>query len=286
MIRTTSVLALAMALSSPALAESTDEQVSTTDTAVAASESPDHHDTITLGIGAAVIPRYDGSRFYYVAPLAGARGSISGIKFSIIAVNFSADVIPTREPTGGKLIFGPMAHITLNRSSLRASRIALLGDIKPAVEAGLHIGYQQTGVITSQYDVLTFDLAVSHDVTDIHNSLIVTPSVTYATPLSRRMLVALNVAADYVGAGYAQTYYGVTPAQAAVSGFPTFDIGAGFNNVSAGILAGYSLSGDLRRGFSLFAAGNYSRFMPETRRSPLVHADEQLIGALGIAYTF
>lgn len=279
MIKPLSVLACAMMLSAPAMAQSADEPPSTSDKAA-------DHDTVTVGIGAAVIPRYDGSRFYLVTPVAGARGKISGINFSLIAVNFSADVIPSKAQTGGKLVFGPMAHLTLNRSSLRQSRIALLGDIKPALEAGLHVGYQQTGVITSKYDVLTFDLAVSHDVTGIHDSIVVTPQVTYATPLSKRMLVALNVAADYVGGGYARTYYGVTPAQSAISGFPTYDIGAGFNNVSAGFLAGYSLSGDLRHGFSVFAAGNYSRFLPETRRSPLVHADEQLIGAVGLAYTF
>lgn len=279
MIKTLSAVACALVLSAPAVAQSADEPVTNDGPMV-------YHDSITLGVGAAVIPRYDGSRFYYVTPIGGVRGSVSGINFSIIATNLSADIIRPQSRTGGKLVFGPMAHLTLNRSSLRQSRISLLGDIKPALEAGLHVGYQQTGVITSKYDVLTLDVAVSHDVTDIHNSIVVTPSITYATPLSKRMLVALNVAADYVGAGYAQTYYGVTPAQSAISGFPTFNIGAGFNNISGGILAGYSLSGDLRHGFSVFAAGNYSRFMPETRRSPLVHADEQLIGALGIAYTF
>lgn len=279
MIKTVSVLALAMALSAPAMAEGADDPLP-------AGEKSANHDTVTIGIGAAVIPRYDGSRFYLVTPIAGARGKVSGINFSLIAVNFAADVIPSNAPTGGKFVFGPMAHLTLNRSSLRQSRISLLGDIKPALEVGLHAGYQQTGVITSQYDVLTFDVAVSHDVTGIHDSVVVTPQITYATPLSKRMLVALNVAADYVGSGYAQTYYGVTPAQSAISGFPAYNIGAGFNNVSAGFLAGYSLSGDLRRGFAVFAAGNYSRFLPETRHSPLVHTDEQMVGALGIAYTF
>ncbi|MEP6784968.1 MAG: MipA/OmpV family protein [Sphingomonadales bacterium] len=279
MIKNLPMVAFAMALSAPAMAQNADEQVSSNDSAA-------HRDTVTVGIGAAVIPRYDGSRFYYVAPVAGARGNISGISFSIVAVNASVDVIPKKAQTGGKFVFGPVAHLTLNRSSLRQSRIALLGDISPALEAGIHVGYQQTGVITSKYDVLTLDVAVSHDVSDIHNSSIITPSITYATPLSKRMLIGLNAAASYVGAKYGQTYFGVTPAQSAISGFPAFSVGEGFNTVSAGFLAGYSLSGDLRHGFTVFAAGNYSHFVGETARSPLVHDDKQLIGALGIAYTF
>lgn len=285
MIKTSSLAVLALVLSVPAMAQNADEGVAT-GPAETSSDSYKPKDTLTLGIGAAVLPRYDGSKFYLVTPIAGARGRVSGITFSILAVNASVDVIPQRTETGGKFVFGPMAHLTLNRSHLRQSRISLLGDIKPALEVGLHAGYQQTGVITSKYDVLSFDVAVSHDVTGIHDSVVVTPQITYLTPLSKRALVALNVQADYVGSGYAQTYYGVTPVQSAVSGFPTYDIGAGVNNISGGFLAGYSLSGDLRRGWMVFAAGNYSHFMPETRRSPLVHADQQLIGALGIAYTF
>jgi outer membrane scaffolding protein for murein synthesis (MipA/OmpV family) len=110
--------------------------------------------------------------------------------------------------------------------------------------------------------------------------------VSYGTPLSKRVFVGLTVSADYVGDGYARTYFGITPAQSLASGYPAYTSTAGFLDVSAGMLAGYSLSGDLRHGFMLFAAGNYSRLLGQFARSPIVRDKNQLIGAVGVAYTF
>lgn len=245
--------------------------------------------TVTVGVGVGVIPRYDGSDDYYVTPIGGARGKLGGIGFSIVGLTAFTDFVPATSSTGGKFVLGPIAHLTLNRSDLRRNRdgrIAALGTIKPAVEVGAHAGYEWTGVITSDFDILSLDVAVSHDVTGIHKSFVVSPSISYGTPLSKRIFVGLTVSADYVGGDYARTYYGVTPAQAAASGFPAYTLGAGFNSVNGGLLAGYSLSGDLRKGFTLFAAGNYSRLVGDTARSPLVRDKNQLIGAVGIAYTF
>lgn len=283
MIRTLSAATLALVLSAPALAQ--DENASIEKPTM----SDVSRDSLTIGVGAAIIPRYDGSNQYYVTPIGGLRGKVSGVSFNVIGLSAFADVIPASAPTGGKFVFGPMGHLTLNRTNLRRSRdgrIALLGDLKPAFELGAHAGYQWTGVITSDYDVLSVDVAVSHDITDIHNSYVVTPSINYGTPLSKRTFVGLTLAADYTGGGYARTYYGVTPAQSARSGFPTYTLGAGFNSVSAGLIGAYSLSGDLRRGWAVFAAGNYWRLVGETARSPVVRDTSQLIGALGVAYTF
>jgi outer membrane protein len=245
--------------------------------------------TVTIGVGVGVIPRYDGADDYYLTPIGGARGKLGGVGFSIIGLTAFTDFVPATAMTGGKFVFGPMAHLTLNRSDLRRNRdgrIAALGTIKPAVEVGVHAGYEWTGVITSDYDVLSLDVAVSHDVTSIHKSYVVSPSISYGTPLSKRIFVGLTISADYVGGDYARTYYGITPAQSAASGFPVYTLGEGFNSANAGLIAGYSLSGDLRRGFTLFAAGNYSRLLGETARSPVVRDKNQLIGAVGIAYTF
>lgn len=286
MIRFMAAALLATTLVAPAMAQ---EAAQVSDASGSAADTDPNADTVTVGVGVGVIPRYDGASDYYVTPIGGARGKLGGIGFSIVGLTAFTDIVPAKAMTGGKFVFGPMAHLTLNRSDLRRNRdgrIAALGTIKPAVEAGAHVGYQWTGVITSDYDVLALDVAVTHDVTGIHNSTVVTPSVSYGTPLSKRVFVGLTVSADYVGDGYARTYYAVTPAQSAASGFSTYSLGAGFNSASAGLLAGYALSGDLRRGFMVFAAGNYSRLLGETARSPVVRDPNQFIGAIGLAYTF
>jgi MipA family protein len=258
--------------------------------AIAQDAKPDpSRDTITVGVGAAAVPRYEGSDDYRIVPAGAIRGKVSGISFITLGTALFVDLIPSGDGPGTSFSFGPMAHLSLNRSGLKSIRdpqIAALGKIKPALEVGAHAGITRTGLITSDYDSLNIDVAVSHDVTGIHDSMIVTPSITYGTPLSRKVYVGLTASANHVGNGYGQTYFGVTPAQSIASGLPAYTPGSGFKDVSFGALGNLSLTGDLRRGLSLFAIGNYSKLLGDFGRSPVVREPNQWFGALGLAYTF
>ncbi len=246
-------------------------------------------DTLTVGVGAGALPRYEGASDSLIVPLATVRGKVSGISFSTIGTALFVDVIPSKTGPGTKFVLGPVAHLGLNRSSLKHiddPQIQTLGRIKPAVELGGHVGVSRTGVVTSVYDVLTFDLAVTHDVSGIHDATIVTPSINYGTPLSRKVFVGVSASGDYVGSGYAQRYFGVTPGQSLASGLATYTPGDGFKSLNAGVVATASLTGDLRHGLSAFALGNYERLLGEFGRSPVVRDRNQWIGGLGLAYTF
>jgi MipA family protein len=253
----------------------------------AASDSA--RDTITVGVGAAAVPRYEGSDAYRTVPAAAIRGKVSGIAFVTLGTAAFVDLIPSAEGPGTHFSFGPMAHLTLNRSGLKGTRdaqVVALGRIPVALEVGGHAGITRTGLITSDYDSLNFDIAVSHDVTGIHDSLIVTPSITYGTPLSRKTYIGLTASANHVGSGYARTYFGVTPAQSLASGLTVYSPGDGFKDVNLGAFATQSLTGDLRHGLALFAIGNYSKLLGDFGRAPVVRDRAQLFGAIGLAYTF
>jgi outer membrane protein len=246
-------------------------------------------DSIIIGVGAASVPRYEGSSDSTIIPAAAARGTIGGYGFTIAGTTLSTDIIPYRNATGGKFVFGPVAHLTLNRNSgkrTRNSQIRALGDIDMAVEVGGQIGYTQTGVITSDYDVLTATVSAVYDVTGMHDSVIITPSVSYGTPLSKKAFVGINASADYVGGKYARTYFGVTPIQSIASGLRPYSPGDGFKDVSVSGLANYSLSGDLRHGLSVFGVVSYERLLGDFGRSPVTQDRTQMIYAAGLAYTF
>lgn len=246
-------------------------------------------DTVTIALGAITAPRYEGSDENSIGPAAAIRGTLSGIGFTTTGTGLSVDLVPPLSGTGWKLAFGPVGHVTANRSSLRTTRapqVVALGKVKPAVELGAHVGLVRTGVVTSAYDSLDFDVAVMHDVTGIHAGTIVTPSVSYGTPLSRKAYVGVSVSADYVGSGYAQTYFGVDAAQSLRSGLPVTTPGDGFKDLNFGGVANLALTGDLRRGLSAFALGNYTKMLGAIGRSPVVRDRSQLYGAIGLAYTF
>jgi MipA family protein len=257
--------------------------------AFVAAGSAEAKDSFTVAAGPAVAPRYEGSDDYRVIAAGAIRGTVSGVSFITQGTALFVDLVPDREGPGTKFSFGPMAHVSLNRSSLKSTRdpqIVALGRIPVAVELGGHVGVTRTGLITSDFDSLNLDVAISHDVTGIHDGLIVTPSVTYGTPLSRKVYVGASISASYVGRGYAQTYFGVTPAQSLASGLPAYRPDAGFKDVNFGALTNISLSGDLRRGLSAFAIGNYAKLVTDAGRSPVVRNRAQWFGAIGLAYTF
>jgi MipA family protein len=258
--------------------------------AYAQEAQPDpNRDTLSIGIGGAVVPRYEGSDDYRLTPAAAIRGKVSGVSFITQGTALFVNVVPTSGGPGTNVSFGPMAHVTLNRSGLKTVRdpqIVALGRVPVAVEIGGHAGVTRTGVITSDYDTLNLDVSVSHDVTWVHDSLIVTPSITYGTPLSRKAYVGIYASANHVGSGYARTYFGVTPTQALTSGLAPYTPGGGFKDVNGGIFGSVSLTGDLRHGLSVFGITAYSKPLGDVRRSPVVTTRNQWFGGAGLAYTF
>ena len=266
---------LALVFSTPALAQPAEPDLG--------------RDSFTIGVGAAVVPRFEGADDYHIVPAGAVRGQFSGVSFITQGTALFVDLIPSAGGPGTKFNLGPMAHVTLNRSALKTVRdpqIVALGRIPIAVEVGGHVGVTRTGVVTSDFDSLNVDVAVSHDVTGVHDSLIVTPSVSYGTPLSRKAYVGISMSANYVGNGYAQRYFGVTPAQSLASGLPAYTPREGFKDVNFGVLGNFSITGDLLRGLSVFAIGNYSRLVRGFERSPIVRDRNQWFGGAGLAYTF
>jgi outer membrane scaffolding protein for murein synthesis (MipA/OmpV family) len=274
---TAGALLLSLMLASPAYAQAGGEPVD------------DGGDTLTIGLGGSYLPSYEGSDNYQLSGAGLIRGRVSGFNFYSRATAIYLDVI--REPANApvNVEFGPMANLRLDRTSrIKDVQVRALGEIDTAIEAGAFLGVTKNGVL-HEYDFLTARVDVTHDVTNTHDSLIVTPNLEYATPLSTKTLIGASLSAEHVGGGFARTYYGVTPAGAAASGLSSYTLDGGFKNVRATLLGSVSLSGDLRRGWGLFAIGSYSRLLGDFKNSPIVRDAgdaDQFFAALGVSYTF
>jgi outer membrane scaffolding protein for murein synthesis (MipA/OmpV family) len=76
------------------------------------------------------------------------------------------------------------------------------------------------------------------------------------------------------------------------SGLPAYSEagnGSGFKKIGVNLTGGLSLSGDLRKGWALFALGGYSRMLGDYADSPIVSiagSKNQWVGAVGVGYTF
>ena len=250
----------------------------------------DTGDSITIAAGGGYTPSYEGSDQYVFIPAAAIRGRVAGFSFFSRGTQLFADAVPEGEGETLDFSVGPVVSVRLDRTRrIKDDQVRALGEIDTAIEVGGWAGVAKTGVITSAYDTLSFRVSYLRDVSDTHDSYIVTPAIEYGTPLSMATYVGVSVSADYVGDGYARTYFSVTPAGAAASGLPAFDADGGFKNLTFGLLANHALSGDLRRGLSIFAIGSYARLFGDFKRSPIVAEAgdaDQWFGAVGLAYTF
>ncbi|MBX9875244.1 MAG: MipA/OmpV family protein, partial [Beijerinckiaceae bacterium] len=248
-------------------------------------------DTLSIGAGVGVVPSYEGSDDYILVPAAVIRGRVSGFNFTTLGTRLTVDLLREQSASGLDLQFGPALNLTFNRTArITDLQVRALGRRDTAFEAGAHAGISKTGVITSAYDTLGVSVTYLQDVTGVHNSYTITPTLSYGTPLSRRAYVGLSGSATFAGGGYARTYFAVDPAGAARSGLPLFDNPrGGLKNFNLSALATYALSGDLLRGWQVAGTASYSRLQGDFARSPVTRiagSADQFYGGIGIGYTF
>jgi len=251
-----------------------------------------YRDTVTVGVGVAALPDYEGSNDYRITPAPAAIGSVKGYGFVLAGNQLSVDLIKDEPGPVWDFQAGPVVQLNFNRSSLGNIddlRVRALGKRATAVELGGYVGIGKTGVLTSPYDKLSVTLGYRHDISNVHDSGIWNPSITYFTPLSRKAAIGVFASADIVERGYAQTYYSVSAVQSAASGLPVYTAGAGLKSWTLGAIGSYSLTGDLLHGIKVVAGGTYSRMEGNIASSPTVAiagSRDQWLGTLGLAYTF
>jgi outer membrane scaffolding protein for murein synthesis (MipA/OmpV family) len=246
-------------------------------------------DMYTIGVGAGYIPDYEGSDDYRIIPAAAFRASVNGYSISTVGTSIQADVIRKQPGQKIKLDFGPIVGVRLNRTGkVKDDLVDRLPELKTAFELGAFGGVTAYG-LTNPYDSLTFKVSGRKDVGKAHRSTIITPEVSFSTPLSKTFYVSASASADWAGDKYADYYFSVTPEDSLASTLPVYNADGGFKDWKLGLLANASLSGDLRKGFSLFGMANYSHLAGDFADSPLV-ADRgsasQWLFAAGLGYSW
>lgn len=244
---------------------------------------------LTAGAGAAYAPDYSGSNDYKLSVLPVVTGKLGGIGISPRRAGLAFDLINN---SGGKvdLILGPVAALRFERSgSIKDPYVAALGKKKKAIELGGTVGLGFSQVL-NPYDKLSMTVDVLKDVNGAHRGTLVTPSVSYLTPLSRGIAATLSLSATHGSDRFVDYYSSVTPAQSLASGLPAFAARGGWTSAGATLLTGFDLDGDLTNGgAAVFLLGGYSRQLGDTAASPIVSLRGKkgtfLVGG-GIGYTF
>jgi outer membrane protein len=268
----------ALFIAAPAFAQAEDEPL------------PNDPNTLTIGIGGAYVPSYEGSDDYILTPIGLAFGKVAGFGFGTRGTSLYVDLIRDDPNADFTVDFGPVANVRLDRTNrIKDVRVRALGEIDTAIEVGAYAGFTKHKIL-HRYDSLGARVTWQHDVTNTHDSAIVTPAIEYSTPLSTRTLAQLSLQAEHVGAGYGRTYFSVTPAGSVASGLPVYTTDGGWKDWRLSLFGAQMLTGDLRHpGLSLFAGVSYSKLLGDFRRSPIVAIAgdaDQYLATVGLAYTF
>lgn len=272
---------LALACAAPAMAQNVE----------ALPDGPDGEATVfdgnwfSIGAGAVYSASYDGSDDYVVSPIPIVQGKIGSVRISPRAGGAALDFV-NDDSDGAKISAGVAARLNRNRASQIEDPVVLsYGELDTAFEVGPSVGISLPGLL-NPYDSLSFNIETLFDVAGAHDGTLVSPGVTYFTPVSRGAAISLSVSGSYVDDDYADYYYSV-PAGGAL---PAYQADGGWDRVGVNLLTGVDLDGNLANGgLALIAMGGYSRMLGDGKRTPFtsIRGDaDQWMGALGIGYTF
>lgn len=246
-------------------------------------------DYLSVAVGGAYGPSYDGSDDYVLYPAALVQGSLGGVDFTSRGAGVALDFISDPDDGIG-FDLGVTGQLRGNRArQIEDPVVESLGKLDYAIEVGPTIGLGIPGLL-NPYDGLSIGLDASWDINGAHGGMVIEPSVTYFTPLSRGIAASLSLTAEHGDGDFADYYYTVTPAQSLASGLPAFDAGGGWTKAGGNLLLGFDLDGNLENGGLAFVVvGSYMKMLEDAKRSPFtsVRGDaDQWTGALGIGYTF
>lgn len=279
---------VALVTSASAMAQSQESQT-------AKAEVPDRGvfagDWLTVGIGVGYGPSYEGSDDYTIFPAPIAQGSVGGFDFGARGPGLYVDLIAdSNSDSSVKFLAGPLVRVRLDRnSSIKDPVVRLLGKEDVAIEVGATGGVSFGGVL-NPFDSLSLSADIQWDVAKAHRGRLITPTVSYSTPLSPAIFTNLSFSATHADDDYVSTYFDIDATGAAASGLAPFDAKSGWKSYGASFLAGYDLSGDARDGgWGMFGLVSYSKLTGDAKRSPVtsVRGDaDQWFLAAGVSYTF
>lgn len=247
-------------------------------------------DRLTVGVGGIYGPSYKGSDDSVFFPVPLVQGSLRGVAINPRPAGLALDLVPDGKGARFGLSLGPVATTSGNRNrQIKDPVVRAAGKLKRAIDVGGTAGVTAYRLL-NPYDSLSLSADVTWNVNNAHRGTVLSPRVTYVTPLSRAALVTLSVGADHVDGDYARYYFDVSPAQSAASGLPVYSAKGGWISAGGGALLGYDLDGNLTNGgFALFALGGYQRLRNAAKANPYTAirgSADQWTAGVGVAYTF
>ncbi|MEM8960410.1 MAG: MipA/OmpV family protein [Acidobacteriota bacterium] len=232
---------------------------------------------IAFGVG--FIPEYPGSDELRPIPFGGAQYSTSGTIFSWRGLSIVADVLALR--TRGRWTGGVGAAFQFGRDDdTDLIQINALPDIDDTIEALAFIGRRWS--MPGSRASWTLQLEARVDAASVHDGYVVTPSLSYGTPVGDRLRLDFSVRVPYGSEDFVDTYYSITEAGSFASGLPVYTASSGFYEIGVSVNGTYSFNDR----WGLFALLGYSRVIGDAADSPIVDVGSDASQIIGLATSY
>ena len=232
---------------------------------------------ISIGVGPAVAPRFEGSREYWVRPI-----PVFSLRYRDVlkVTNNDIDFTAFDKVLGedaGKLEFGPTVNLDFGRNEDASHKLQGLGKVGISVELGAYAEYS--------LGPTTFRFEVGQDAASGHKGALAEASAVTTLFGGERYGVGASAGLTWASANYLNSFFGVTALQSAASGLPQFHAGSSLKNADISLNANYALTPH----WTLVASLGYERLLGDAAASPLVRlrgrADQGHFSSF-VLYTF
>ena len=109
----------------------------------ARAQEAEDHSTLTLGLGVAAVPSYEGSDDYRIMPVPQVRGKVHDFAFWTRGPALFVDLVPNRSDDGLDIQVGPTVGARFDRTSrkrVKDDAVAALGKLDTAIDVGGFVG--------------------------------------------------------------------------------------------------------------------------------------------------
>ncbi len=171
--------------------------------------------------------------------------------------------------------YGVRLTADLGRNESRSTALRGLGNVDARPEIGVFYNY-------SLSPSLALTSSLRYGSGNDRNGLVVDVGAAYSMVLAPQWRLGLGVSATVANANYMQSYFGVTLAQSARSGYAPFTAGAGLRDVRASAALTYSVNPRV----AITTVLSASSLQGDAKDSPITRKRSTATGIVGVSYAF
>jgi outer membrane protein len=227
----------------------------------------------SLGLGAALVPDYEGSEDYKVAPLPVGRIQKGYQYGQIFGGKITSNLL--RHPN---FRLGPVIQYIPKRDDVENNRVDDLKTVDASLMMGGLVGYD----MHLQPGTLGFDVQWTHDVIDGNDGWLLQPQIFYRRKLNEDWGLHVATTLTYASGNYMDSYFSIDAADSARSGLSTYNADAGIKDVGANAVLTYSITEHWAVG-GLVA---YKRLLNDAEDSPVTKVGDENQYIAGAFFTY